>query len=191
MLRRLRWINGWTLYWAFAGAILGGAIHIFAVLALPYLAEASAWSQLRNRTPVNETVILPPVSPGQELLPMMAPDVRYAVCRFDVGAGPVTFQTQLLDSAWSIAIYTPLGLNHYTVTGADIRRDDLTMVLTQAVEEDEGTVTPEMGATSNVVTVTTPDYEGLLILRAPLRSSAYAAVTEAAILDSRCEPSGF
>ena len=102
----------------------------------------------------------------------------------------MTFRTQLLDSAWSISIYTPLGLNHYTVTGADIRRDDVTVVLTQAVEDDEATVVPGTGATSNVVTVTTPSDQGLLVMRAPLRSSAYTALTEAALQTTTCEISG-
>lgn len=190
MLKRWHWLNGWSLYWALAGVVLGGAIHIFAVLALPYLAEARAWEQLRQRTPVNAAVLLPTPTPEAQLLPMMAHDVRYAVCRFDLLDGPVTFRTQLLDSAWSISIYTPLGLNHYTVTGADIRRDDVTVVLTQAVEDDEATVVPGTGATSNVVTVTTPSDQGLLVMRAPLRSSAYTALTEAALQTTTCEISG-
>jgi uncharacterized membrane protein len=81
---RQRWSFLKTLYWSIAGLILGAILHISYVLAAPHLSGGTAWRQLSPQLPINEMKVLAPVKPGAQPLPFMAPDVRYAMCRFDL-----------------------------------------------------------------------------------------------------------
>ncbi|HBH41892.1 MAG TPA: hypothetical protein DDW26_08300 [Rhizobiales bacterium] len=69
--------------------VLAGLIHIVAVLTLPMLAPKNANARLAALGPVNTMIELPAAAPGRQVMPMMAPDVRYAVCRFDLANGPI------------------------------------------------------------------------------------------------------
>ena len=79
------------------------------------------------------TVIeLPAPSPGRQAMPMMAPDVRYAFCRFDLANGPIRLRAAIADELWLIALYTPEGENFYTVAGADMKRAQLDLIIAAA-----------------------------------------------------------
>ena len=62
------------------GLVLAGLIHIVAVLTLPLLAPKNAHARLAALGPANTMIELPPAAPGRQVMPMMAPDVRYAFC---------------------------------------------------------------------------------------------------------------
>lgn len=189
MLRRYLPFNVWSLYWAGAGLIAGGILHILLILTLPDSASGSAWKRLETSLPVNALQVIPPVRPGASPLPLLAPDVRYAFCRLDLGDGPVRVVTSLPGGAWSIALYTRDGLNHYTITGLDLRRSDLTMIVTRARGNNAVTLPPTEGATGSTVTVAAPEREGLLVLRAPMVSPADESQIDRIFAGTRCAPS--
>ena len=91
------------------GLVLAGLIHIVAVLTLPMLAPKNAHARLAALGPANTMIELPPAAPGRQVMPMMAPDVRYAFCRFDLASGPVRLNAKVADELWLIALYTPGG----------------------------------------------------------------------------------
>lgn len=181
------WLSRVNWFWVVAGLLLGGIIHISAIFALPYLASSSAWARLEGIAPLNTARILPPTSPEQQLLPLMAPDVRYALCRYDLAEGPMILRAPLLDRSWSIALYTPLSLNFYAISGADLQRKNVTIFLTQTNEGEGANIPIEKGAKTSVITVAVPERNGLVILRAPIKSQAYEPMTEAALADLSCE----
>src|SRR3954451_5278355 len=80
----IRW-----LLWLLAGALLGGIVHLIAVLILPRTATQDAYSRLTPITPVNAVAPIPHPSPQNELLPFMAPAFASAVCRYDLSAAPI------------------------------------------------------------------------------------------------------
>lgn len=173
------------LYIALA-IILAGLIHVMAVLTLPVLAPRDAHARLAALGPANTMIKLPPVTPGQQIMPNMAPDVRYAVCLFDLSNGPVRLRTSIPDALWLIAFYTPLGENFYTVIGADMKRADVELIVTA---EDQPV--PELGANApqafeNVVVVSSPETKGIALIRAPLASHSRGAETERALEASYC-----
>jgi len=89
------------------GLVLAGIIHIIAVLTLPMLAPKNAHARLAALGPANNMIELPAAAPGRQVMPMMAPDVRYAFCRFDLANGPVRLKAAVPDDLWLIALYTP------------------------------------------------------------------------------------
>src|SRR5262245_65635340 len=102
------------------GLVLAGLIHIVAVLTLPLLAPKNAHARLAALGPANRMIELPAAAPGRQVIPMMAPDVRYAFCRFDLTNGPVRLKAGIPDDLWLIALYTPEGDNFYSVAGAEM-----------------------------------------------------------------------
>ena len=71
-------------------------------------------------------------------MPMMAPDVHYAFCRFDLTNGPIRLSATIADDLWLIGLYTAEGDNFYAVAGADLKKRDVQFVIVapdQTVEE--------------------------------------------------------
>ena len=72
--------------------------------------------------PANKMVVLPPASAKSQLLPFMSPDMRYAVCRYDAGNGPIAVNATLADKGWSFGLYTLEGDGFYAVPSQTTRR---------------------------------------------------------------------
>jgi len=168
--------------------VLAGLIHIAAVLSLPTLAPKNAWSRLVPLGPANTMIPIPPAKPGESVLPMMAPDVRYAFCRFDLAGGPVRLKAAVPDDLWLIAFYTPKGDNFYTVSGADMRRGQLDLIIAKADQPvaEAGVDAPEEA--DQVVVVTSPVEEGIAVIRAPVPGPSRARRAEEALNATSCAP---
>ena len=170
------------------GITLAGLIHIVAVLMLPLLAPRNAEARLAVLGPANTMIEVPPASPGRQVMPMMAPDVRYAFCRFDLTAGPVRLKAAVPDELWLIALYTPQGENFYSVVGADMKRAQIELVITspdQTVEE-AGVDAPE--GSEDVIVVNAPVSEGIALIRAPLAGPSRTNYAERALKATTCGP---
>lgn len=166
--------------------ILACIIHVAAVLGLPLLAPKTAWDRLSALGEPNEMVILPAAAPEHQSLPMMAPDVRYAVCRFDISEGPVRLSTQILDDFWVIAFYTPGGQNFYTVSGGELKRNKIEIIIStkkEAIFEIGANILDDI---DDLVVVASPEREGIAMIRAPLSGPSYALRTELALKRGSC-----
>ena len=170
------------------GVVLAGLIHIVAVLTLPILAPKNAHARLATLGPANTIIELPAAAPGRQVMPMMAPDVRYAFCRFDLTNGPVRLKASVADDLWLIALYTPEGDNFYSVAGADMKRAQIDLVITAADQtiEEAGVDAPE--TSDEVVVVNSPVTEGIALIRAPLVGPSRAAQAEHALKTTFCGP---
>ena len=170
------------------GLVLAGLIHVVAVLTLPMLAPRDAQARLAALGPANTMIQLPAAAPGRQVMPMMAPDVRYAVCRYDLSKGPVRLRARIADGLWLIAFYTPLGENFYAVAGADMKESEVDLIIAtvdQTVAE-VGVDSPE--AFDNVVVVSSPVVEGIALIRAPLAGPSRSAEAERALKATYCGP---
>ncbi|HXG79582.1 MAG TPA: DUF1254 domain-containing protein [Methyloceanibacter sp.] len=171
-------------------AVLAGLIHIVAVLLLPSLAPRNAYARLAALGPANTMIEIPAATPGRQAMPMMAPDVRYAFCRFDLAAGPVRLKAAIPDELWLIALYTREGDNFYSVAGADMKRAQVDLIIStedQTVEE-AGVDAPE--SSDEVIVVNSPVKEGIALIRAPLAGPSRASFAERALAATSCSPYG-
>jgi len=168
--------------------VLAGLIHIAAVLALPGLAPKNAWARLVPLGPANTMIQIPPLAPGNEVMPMMAPDVRYAFCRFDLAQGPVRLKGSVPSDLWMIAFYTPEGENFYTVPGADMKSAQLDLVIALADQTvaEAGVDAPEDA--DELFVIKSPGREGVAIIRAPLSGPSRMARAEDALKATVCSP---
>lgn len=173
------------LYIALA-VVLAGLIHVVAVLTLPVLAPRDAHARLAALGPTNTIIQLPPLKPGQQVMPNMAPDVRYAMCLFDLSEGPVHLRANIPDELWLIAFYTPIGENFYTVVGADMKRGNVDLVVTtgdQSVADATGD-SPE--ALENLLVVNSPANKGIALIRAPLAGPSRSFEAQRALEAAYC-----
>ncbi len=162
------------LYIALA-VVLAGLIHVVAVLTLPLLAPRDAHARLGALGSANTMIQLPPVMPGQQVMPNMAPDVRYAVCLFDLSNGPVRLRAKIPDELWLIAFYTPIGENFYTVVGADMKRGDVDLIVTTKDQTVTDVAADATEGLEDLVVVNSPVTKGIALIRAPLAGQAAAA----------------
>jgi uncharacterized membrane protein len=170
------------------GLVLAGLIHVVAVLMLPSLAPRNAQARLAELGPANMMIELPAASPGRQVMPMMAPDVRYAFCRFDLANGPVRLKAAVPDELWLIGLYTPEGENFYSVVGADMKRPEIDLIILAADQtvEEAGVDAPEWS--DDVIVVNAPVVEGVALIRAPLAGPSRASQAERALRATSCGP---
>jgi uncharacterized membrane protein len=162
-----------------------GVAHIVTVLALPSIGSGGAYQRLKSQLPVNTMAVLPMLSPGAHI-PYLSPDMRYAMCRYDISMGPLAVTATLPEAGWSIAIHTPDGENIYLVPGQDQRRTELEFTLTRSSERSLITPLGVRRSDVDATQVTSPRAEGLVVLRAPVRGTAYKAETEAILRAAKC-----
>jgi len=166
--------------------LVAGIIHIIAVLGIPQIAPRNAWTRLTTLADANTLVVLPHPSPAHQSLPMMAPDMRYAICRYDLSRGPVRINTRIPDELWNIAFYDPSGTNYYTISGGDIKREKIEIIVStqsNALLDDE---TNALIYSEDSLVVTSPENLGLVMIRAPLAGTSYADRTERALRRASC-----
>lgn len=175
-------------YPVIAALILAGTIHVGAVLSLPYLAPDNGWTRLSALGETNRLVVLPTASPAHQSIPLMAPDVRYAFCRYDLNAGPVRLSTRILDDLWMIAFYTPRGDNFYAISGGDIQRNKVEIIISSQSEQASELDRESDEDRDHVVVVTVPNKLGLVLIRAPLSGASYDTRTESALRAASCSP---
>jgi uncharacterized membrane protein len=175
--------------WVLGVPLASGIFHILIILNVPGVASRTAWDRLANVAPINQMYILPRVSEKPLLLPFMAPDIRYALCRFDLTTGPVRVKAPVQNANWSIAVYSRTGDNFYSISGADLRRVQITMVIVsgERAAEAEADVAD---ASEELVIVKSPHRKGILLIRAPLSGQSYDALTENAIRKAGCSVQG-
>jgi uncharacterized membrane protein len=170
------------------GLVLAGLIHIVAVLLLPSLAPRNAQARLAALGPANTMIEIPAANPGRQAMPMMAPDIRYAFCRFDLSNGPVRLKAVIPDELWLIALYTPEGDNFYSVVGADMKRTQIDIVISTADQTVEEASVDAPEAFDDVIVVNSPVSEGIALIRAPLAGPGHASFAERALKSTSCGP---
>lgn len=179
-MRRLSWQT------ALVALVSGGIVHISATLVMPYFATAGGVARLSAALPANNMRILPAATPEAQTLPFLAPDVRVAICRFDVSDGPVNISAVLPDRGWTLGLYSLQGDNFYVVPAQDLRQAEVTFQLIPQTERFLGIFNIGRGLEASASQITVPQAQGLVVVMAPLRGRAYQSDTEEFLKRARC-----
>ena len=166
--------------------VLAGLIHVIAVLTLPLLAPRTAYARLADLGPANTIIKLPALERGQQVMPKLAPDVRYAMCLFDLTEGPIYLRANVPDELWLIAFYTPIGENFYTVVGSDMKRNNVVLVVTTEDQSVADATSSSAEALENLVVVNSPVSKGIALIRAPLAGLSRSFEAERALEAAYC-----
>lgn len=166
------------ILWGAATVILALIIHFCAVLTIPLVSEKDAWKRLQNFTEVNEMLVVKDVMEANRLWAFHAPDMKYAICRYDVTKGPVQVDFELLRGYWSVAIYNPDGKNFYAADGFDLLRQETSLLL----------LGPDhIKGDNESLPINVPSVEGLLVVRAPFDNSVMKKTVVDMLNRSKCD----
>ena len=175
-----------SLHVVLVALVTGGLVHITSTLAIPYMGTVTAVDRVSAGLSLNTMHILPPATPGNELLPFNDPTHQLAVCPFDLDGGLLTVTATLPDPGWSLAIYTPLGDNYYAVAAAGLRQSEVTLVL----EPTRATLLNLFGIGTapnfDPSRIQAPESRGLIVIRAPRHGHAFDARTAETLSRARC-----
>ena len=168
--------------------VAGGVIHILATFAVPLVGAGSAWNRLARLVPAaNRMTVLAPQSPTSQPLPFLAPDMRYAICRYDLTIGPVLVSATLPDAGWSLTLYSPQGDNFYAVPAQELRQTELSFQIIAASDRLVQLSPGVRKADVDLSQVTSPGREGLVVVRAPIKGVAHQAEAERILRTASCQ----
>ena len=186
-MKNKKWLKILSLRAIVAGCIAGGILHILIALAIPYVNTTSAFNNVAPVLPENKLLIAPVATSKSALLPFMTPEVRYALCRYNIHKGPVRISARLLKPSWTLALYTPQGDNFHTTTGLASQKNDVTFDLIPPAKKLFGLFSLSTPTASDRVTVQVPGKTGLMVLRAPISGTAFTDEVEKTLQLASCK----
>ena len=116
------------LLWTLAGIMLGGIVHLATILALPRTASQDAYARLEPITAVNAMTPIPRPTAAKALLPFMDPAFAVAVCRYDLGNGPMRLTAPVSQAYTSVTFYTRRGVAYYAINDRAAGRRTIDLV---------------------------------------------------------------
>lgn len=178
----IRW-----LLWLLAGALLGGIVHLVAVLILPRTATQDAYSRLLPIAPVNAVAPVPQPKPQSELMPFMDPAFASAVCRYDLDSGPIKLTVPISPAYTSVSFYTRRGVAYYAINDRSAGRRQIELQLMTATQRADLPEDEEVTAADRLI-VESPSSTGLILMRALAPEPGLLPVAQAALARATCKP---
>ena len=177
----MRWI-----LWTLAGILLGGIVHLATVLALPRTATQDAYARLAPLTPVNAVTPLPPPTPGNAVLPFMDPAFAVAICRYDLGSGPIKLAAPVSQAYTSVTFYTRRGVAYYGINDRAAGRRSIELDLMTTAQHDAMPEEADVTAADRLI-IESPSATGLIVLRALSPEPGLMPMAQAALAAARCQ----
>jgi uncharacterized membrane protein len=171
--------------WIVAGLLLGLAVHILSVFALPRLAPDDARARLAGVTAVNRATTL--AGGTEAALPLADPAFETAVCRYDLTAGALHVRAPVTPHYTAISVYTSTGIAFGAVNDRAATRRTMDLFVVTAAQRRELATGEEDTAADNLIMVS-PTTEGFVLIRAlAVQPSLSNLVREQLASQTRCE----
>lgn len=162
---RVRTILPRFVLWLLAMLLIGGIIHIFVVLTVPAHVRAKAFAELRQLGPDRIFHVLPPITGGAELAPMLDPAMRHAVCWFRLEDGPLSLAANVDSPFWSMALFNGRGEVVYSLNNRTSGSGALAMLVLTSSQLSILRENPPENLDEMIV-IETDQNEGFALLRA-------------------------
>jgi uncharacterized membrane protein len=175
------------LLWVVSGALLGGIVHLVAVLLLPQTATLDAYSRLAPITPVNTVAVVPQPSPQSEVMPFMDPAFATAVCRYDLAGGPLKLTAPVSAAYTSVSFYTRYGVAYYAINDRAAGRRVIELDLMTTAQRNELPEEEDVTAADRLI-VESPTQTGLVVLHALAPEAGLMPMAESALTRAKCQP---
>jgi uncharacterized membrane protein len=173
----------WRLHLPLA-LLLAAAVHVASIWAYPRLVMRAVLRELAPAGSAVQAVFPAPTDHTQRRIVMPSPDLLYALCAYDLAAGPLTVSAQpRLPGYWSIALYADNTDNFHVVT--DHQTGDGPLRLRLAAPG-----TPAAQAEGAPEAITAPSARGLLLMRLLVDGKLPMARLDAARRTLRCDQGG-
>ena len=169
-----------------AGVLLGGIVHLVAVLALPRIATQDAYSRLPPTTRLNAVTQLPVADPTNAPMPFMDPAFAVAICRYDLSGGPIKLAVPVSQAYTSVSFYTRNEVAYYAINDRSAGRKVIELdLMTEAQHAD---LPEEEDVTSaDRLIIDSPTETGLIVMKALAPEPGLMPQAQASLAASRCE----
>ena len=174
-----------ALLWLLAGLLLGGIVHLATVLLLPRTATQDAYSRLAPSAPVNTVVPLASPTADDAVMPFMDPAFALAVCRYDLGDGPMKLSVPVSQAYTSVSFYTRNGVAYYAINDRAAGRRVIELELMTADQHNQLPEDEEITAADRLI-VESPTLTGLIAIRALAPEPGLVAMAQNTIAAARC-----
>jgi uncharacterized membrane protein len=172
--------------------VAAGIVHLIATFMAMSDTRNSAYRRLSLSLPINVMKVLPAVEPGQQPLPFLSADARYAMCRFSSRQGPIAVQTILPGPGWTIGIYHQDGTTAYFAAGSTARQTLIAATVLPADQRFLGLTPQALGKSENAAPqLAITAKEGLIVVRAPDRGASNHQGDEAVLAKATCTAQSF
>jgi uncharacterized membrane protein len=168
-----------------AGVVLGGIVHLVSVLALPRLATQDAYSRLIPLAAVNTMTQLEPATPDNTLMPFMDPAFATAVCRYDLGSGPLKLTVPVSQSYTSVSFYTAEEIAYYAINDRSAGRKTIELDLMTEAQHEELPKDEEVTAADWLI-IDSPSPTGLIMIKALAAEPGQMAQARATLAAASC-----
>lgn len=182
MTRLLLILRHWR--WGLGLVLCAAITHIAFSFVMPHAFGFNAFTRMSRNLPTNQFVILPAAEPKAQVLPYQSPDVRYAMCRFDVTGGPVLSTARLPEPGWTYTIYTAQGEAVYAFAAPQFT--EIAIAILPPGERFVDIVAATQRADTSITQIHVPTRQGIVVVRAPLRGRTYAAEIERDLTSAQC-----
>ena len=157
--------------WLLGGVLLGGIVHLATVLWLPELATQDAYSRL---SPV---------------VPFLDPAFAMAVCRYDLGNGPLKFSVPVSPAYTSVSFYTRNDVAYYAINDRAAGRRVIELELMTTDQRAELPGDEEVTAADRLI-VESPTLTGLIVIKALAPEPGLMPTAQTALTAAKCAASG-
>ena len=176
-----------TLVAAFAGLLIGAAMHIGVVLLVPLFAVSDAWTRLGVIGTDGVFRLLPSPTAGAVGPAALPGDPRLTsvVCRFDLSDGPVHIRATLPDTFWSVALLDRRARNLYSLTDSASEQSRLDLVVATPATAATLRANPPATAPTAIIAELPLD-AGMAVIRVFVADAAAAPEVTAALTAADC-----
>jgi uncharacterized membrane protein len=176
-----------VLLWLIGGVLLGGIVHLGTVLILPRMATQDAYSRLAPLTKVNTVSPIPAPTPENAAMPFMDPAFAVAVCRYDLGDGPLKFSVPVSQAYTSVSFYTRSEVPYYAINDRAAGRRVIELDLMTTDQRNDLPDNEEITAADRLI-VESPTNTGLIVIKALAPEPGMLAMARSALTAARCQP---
>ncbi len=169
-----------------AGILLGFVVHLAAILTLPRIATQDAYARISQLTPVNRVTRLAPVSPANEPMPFMDPAFAMAVCRYDLGEGPIKLRVPVSQAYTSVSFYTRNDVAYYAINDRSAGRRVIELDLMTEAQHAELPEEEDVTAADRLI-IDSPTRSGVILMKALAPEPGLMPQAQASLAAASCQ----
>ena len=177
----IRW-----LLWLLAGALLGGIIHLVAILILPRTATQDAYSRLTPMTKLNTVTPLPLADANNAPMPLMDPAFAMAICRYDLSGGPIKLAVPVSQAYTSVSFYTRNEVAYYAINDRSAGRKVIELDLMTEAQHADLPEDEDVTAADRLI-IDSPTATGLIVLKALAPEPGLMPQAQASLAAASCK----
>jgi uncharacterized membrane protein len=174
------------LFTIIAGVLLGGVVHLVAVLALPRIATQDAYSRLTPMTKLNAVTPLAAAEPGTTPMPFMDPAFAVAVCRYDLSGGPIKLTVPVSQAYTSVSFYTRNEVAYYAINDRSAGRKVIELDLMTEAQHAELPEEEDVTSADRLI-IDSPTATGLIVMKALAAEPGLMPQAQATLAASSCK----